>query len=139
MFSIIADMTLSEYIRRRRLTLAAFELQTTGIKIIDLSLKYGYESSEAFTRAFNAIHGVSPSLARQKGTPLKAYPRISFYLTLKGDVPMDYRIEQKDAFTLYGIERIISTANGQNWHLVPEFTCFLPSKRKKAIPVVIRK
>jgi len=121
MFSIIADITLSEYIRRRKLTLAAFELQNTGIKIIDLSLKYGYESPEAFTRAFNVIHGVPPSLARQKGISLKAYPRISFHLTLKGDVPVNYRIEQKDGFTFYGIERIISTANGENWSLVPAF------------------
>lgn len=121
MFSIICDMSLSEYIRHRRLTLAAFELQNSNIKIIDLAAKYKYESPEAFTRAFNSLHGVSPSVARQIGTSLKAYPCISFQLTLKGDVPMSYRIEQKDSFSVYGIERIISTKNGSNWKDVPDF------------------
>lgn len=121
MFSIICDMSLSEYIRHRRLTLAAFELQNSNIKIVDLAAKYYYESPEAFTRAFNSLHGVSPSVARQIGTSLKAYPRISFHLTLKGDAPMNYRIEQKDGFAIYGIERIISTENGSNWKEVPDF------------------
>lgn len=121
MFSIICDMSLSEYIRHRRLTLAAFELQNSNIKIVDLAAKYNYESPEAFTRAFNALHGVSPSAARQIGTSLKAYPRISFHLSLKGDAPMNYRIEQKDSFAIYGIERIISTENGSNWKEVPDF------------------
>lgn len=121
MFSIICDMSLSEYIRHRRLTLAAFELQNSNIKIIDIAAKYQYESPEAFTRAFNSLHGVSPSVARQIGTSLKAYPRISFQLTLKGDVPMNYRIEQKEGFTVYGIERIISTKNDSNWKDVPNF------------------
>lgn len=121
MFSIICDMSLSEYIRHRRLTLAAFELQNSNIKIVDLAAKYKYESPEAFTRAFNSLHGVSPSVARQMGTQLKAYPRLSFQLTLKGDVPMNYRIEQKDSFAVYGIERIISTKNGSNWSDIPSF------------------
>jgi AraC-type DNA-binding domain-containing proteins len=121
MFSIICDMSLSEYIRHRRLTLAAFELQNSNIKIVDLAAKYKYESPEAFTRAFNSLHGVSPSVARQIGTLLKAYPRISFHLTLKGDAPMNYRIEQKDGFEVYGIERIISTKNGDNWKYIPDF------------------
>jgi AraC family transcriptional regulator len=121
MFSIICDMSLSEYIRHRRLTLAAFELQNSNIKIVDLSAKYKYESPEAFTRAFNSLHGVSPTVARQIGTSLKAYPRISFQLTLKGDAPMNYRIEQKDDFAVYGIERIISTRDGSNWKDVPDF------------------
>ena len=121
MFSIICDMPLSEYIRCRRLTLAAYELQNSNIKIVDLASKYNYESPEAFTRAFNSLHGVSPSVARQMGVSLKAYPRISFYLTLSGGIPMDYRIEQKEAFVVYGIERMISTANGNNWMEVPNF------------------
>lgn len=121
MFSIICDMSLSEYIRHRRLTLAAFELQNSNIKIVDLAAKYYYESPEAFTRAFKSLHGVSPSVARKNGTSLTAYPRISFHLTLKGDAPMNYRIEQKDGFAVYGIERIISTENGNNWNEVPGF------------------
>lgn len=102
MFSFITDITLSEYIRRRRFTLAAFELQNTEIRIIDLALKYGYDTHESFSRAFQKIHGVLPSLARNKGTELKAYPRISFQITIKGDVEMNYRIEEGLPCKLFG-------------------------------------
>jgi len=105
-FSVIANVSLSEYIRRRRLTLAALELQTSDVKIIDIALKYGYDSPEAFTRAFNNLHGISPSSARKNGVLLKAFPRISILLTIKGDAGMDYRIEEKNAFRVYGIEEI---------------------------------
>ncbi len=120
-FSIVCDISISEYIRRRRLTLAAFELQYTDIKVVDIAVKAGYESPEAFTRAFNTIHGVSPTAARDAGVMLRAYPRFSFHVTLKGDAPINYRIELKEAFTVYGIERIISTENGENWVAVPRF------------------
>lgn len=83
MFSFITDVALSEYIRRRRLTLAAFELQTSDIKVIDVALKYGYESPEAFSRAFKTLHGVMPSSARSEGMALKAYPRMSFLISIK--------------------------------------------------------
>lgn len=121
MFSIICDLPLSEYIRRRRLTQAAFDLQNNDIKIIDIALKYGYSSPETFTRAFSALHGVSPTASKNAGVSLQAYPRISFQLALKGDAPINYRIEFKEAFTVYGIERIISMANGENWNAAPAF------------------
>ena len=120
-FSIIADIPLSEYIRRRRLTLAAFELQNSNIKVLDLALKYGYDSPESFTRTFNAVHGTTPSSARGKGVILRAYPRISFQLTLKGAVPMDYRVEKKETFSVYGIEGIFNTKNGENLKTIPQF------------------
>ena len=78
MFPFLTGITLSEYIRRRRLTLAAFELQTTGAKVIDVALKYGYQSPEAFARAFKQLHGVMPVAARDPGVTLKAYPRMTF-------------------------------------------------------------
>lgn len=121
MFSFITDVPLSEYIRRRRLTLAAFELQKNKIKIIDLAVKYCYDSPISFTRAFQNQHGVAPSLARDKGVQLKAYPRISFHISIKGDVAMDYRIIKKDAFTVYGIEGIFTTENGENLKEIPKF------------------
>ncbi|MFZ5989620.1 MAG: AraC family transcriptional regulator [Bacillota bacterium] len=102
MFSFIVGVPLSEYIRRRRLTLAAFELQNSDIKVIDLALKYDYDSPISFSRAFQNLHGVAPSLARDKGTQLKAYPRLSFQITIKGDVGMDYRIEQTRASKIFG-------------------------------------
>lgn len=102
MFSYMADVSLSEYIRRRRLTLAAFELQNSPIKVIDLALRLGYESPEAFARAFQHLHGVTPTAARQSGTKLKAYPRLSFQLSIKGVAAMDYRMEKIGAFSIVG-------------------------------------
>lgn len=120
-FSVIADLPLSEYIRRRRLTQAAFELQNSSIRVLDLALKYGYDSPESFARAFNVIHGCTPSAARREGAVLTAYPRISFLLTLKGAVPMNYKIEKKDAFRVYGIEGHFSPVNGENFATIPQF------------------
>lgn len=76
-FSFIADIPLAEYIRRRRLTMAAQELRNTQCRVIDISVKYGYDSPDAFTRAFQKFHGMTPSTAREPGVLLKAYPRIS--------------------------------------------------------------
>lgn len=121
MFSFITDIPLSEYIRRRRLTLAAFELQNSDVKVIDLALKYRYDSPVSFARAFQNQHGAAPSLARDKGVRLKAYPRISFHITIKGDVAMDYRIIEKEAFTVYGIEEVFTTENGENLKAIPDF------------------
>lgn len=104
MFSYIADVPLSEYIRRRRMTRAAFELQDGSEKIIDIALKYGYDSPTAFNRAFRSIHGVAPSTAKAKGIPLKAYPPISFKLTIKGEAEMNYRIEKKKSFKIVGVK-----------------------------------
>lgn len=107
MFSFITDVHLSEYIRRRRLTLAAFELQNSDVRVIDIALKYGYDSPEAFTRAFQNLHGVTPTLARNAGSKLKAYPRMSFHISIKGDVEMNYRIEITEAFKVFGKDIII--------------------------------
>lgn len=109
MFSFLIGIPLNEYIRRRRLSLAAFDLQNSNEKIIDIALKYGYNSPDSFTRAFLALHGVTPSKARENGTSLKAYPRITFSLSLKGVVEMNYRIEQKNAFKVVGVKQRFST------------------------------
>lgn len=103
MFSYISGIPLSEYIRRRRLTLAAFELQNTNEKIIDIAYKFNYDSPEAFSRAFKKLHGVNPMAARKQGMTLKAYPGISFQINIKGDIEMKYRIESKDAFRMFGV------------------------------------
>lgn len=109
MFSFITDISLTEYIRRRRLTLAAIELQSSNIKVIDLALKYGYDSPVSFSRAFQTLHGVTPTEARANGVVLKAYPRISFQISIKGEKEMDYRIENKEAFQVFGYEGIFRT------------------------------
>ncbi len=95
MFSFLAGVTLSEYIRRRRLTLAAFDLVHQDVRVIDLAVKYGYTSPDAFARAFHTFHGVNPAEAKSSGQALKAYPRMTFQLTIQGGNEMNYRLEQK--------------------------------------------
>jgi len=103
MFSFLAGITLSEYIRRRRLTLAAFELADGSAKVIDIALKYGYNSPDSFARAFQNLHGITPSEARQNGHSLKAYPRMTFQLSIQGGSEMNYRMVDKEAFRIVGI------------------------------------
>jgi len=91
-----------EYVRRRRMSLVAVDLQRENAKVIDIAIKYGYESHSAFTRAFSQVHGVSPMSARGKGVHLKSYPRIRFQISIKGDTAMDYKIERKRAFSIFG-------------------------------------
>ena len=103
MFSYMANIPLSEYIRRRRMSLAAVELQNGNKKIIDVALKFGYTSPTAFNRAFQKIHGVAPSLVKDSVIALKAYPPISFKITIKGASGLNYRIEKKEAFRIIGV------------------------------------
>ena len=110
-FTFMTDVTLSEYIRRRKMTMAAFELQSSGIKIVDLAFSYGYESPEAFARAFQGIHGITPTAARSLGADIKAFPRISFQISIKGASAMNYKIVEKEAFQVYGIEEVFETIN----------------------------
>ncbi|MEG6586761.1 AraC family transcriptional regulator [Dendrosporobacter sp. 1207_IL3150] len=105
MFAFLAGVTLSEYIRRRRLTLAAFDLITRNERIIDIAIKYGYSSPDSFTRAFQNLHGVTPSEARNSGKALKAYPRMTFQLAIKGGKEMNYRIEEIEQFSIIGIKK----------------------------------
>ncbi|HYE83535.1 MAG TPA: AraC family transcriptional regulator [Clostridia bacterium] len=115
MFSFLAGVTLSEYIRRRRLTLAAFELNNSSMRIIDLAVKYGYSSPDSFTRAFEGLHGVTPSEARNNGRQLKAYPRMTFQLSIKGGNEMNYRVVEKEAFRIIGImKRVPIVFSGVN-------------------------
>ncbi|MCM3731691.1 AraC family transcriptional regulator [Fictibacillus nanhaiensis] len=105
MFSFLAGVPLSEYIRRRRLTLAAFDLRDSKLRIIDIAVKYGYNSPDSFTRAFQSLHGVTPSEARKNDQSLKAYPRMAFQLSIKGGSEMNYRIVEKEAFHIVGIKK----------------------------------
>lgn len=115
MFSYLAGITLSEYIRRRRLTLAAFELKEQNVRVIDIAIKYGYNSPDSFTRAFQSLHGVTPTEARISGYSLKAFPRMTFQLSIKGGSEMNYRIEEKEVFRIIGIQkRVPIIFNGVN-------------------------
>ncbi len=123
MFALITNVTLSEYIRRRKLTLAAFELISSDIKIVDLALKYGYDSPTAFTRAFINQHNITPSEAKVNGVDLIAFPRMSFHISIRGDVSMNFKIEKKPAFTVVGFKENVSTVNGENNKRIPQIWC----------------
>ncbi len=107
-FSFLCGMPLNEYIRRRRLAQAAAELADSERKIIDIAVKYGYDSPDSFSRAFQALHGVTPKEARKRGTRLKMVPPMTFQLTIRGGYEMDYRIVEKEAFWIEGLKKRIS-------------------------------
>ena len=119
MFAYMADVPLSEYIRRRRMSLAAVDLQDGRNKVIDISMKYGYDSPTAFHRAFKNIHGISPSQARADGISLIAYPPISFQIIIKGLSAMNYRIEKRESFRIIGISEPLEQEIEKNFTTVP--------------------
>jgi len=119
MFSFLAGISLSEYIRRRRLTLAALDLSNASLRILDIAVMYGYSSADAFTRAFQHLHGMTPSEARQTGQTFKAFPRMTFQLTIQGGKEMNYRLEQKEAFHIVGLmKRVPIIFQGENPDIV---------------------
>jgi AraC family transcriptional regulator len=121
MFLMLTGMTVAEYIRKRRLTLAAQGLATSSSKVLDVALKYGYDSPESFSKSFRKIYGIAPSEARNPGVSLKAFPRITFHLSLKGDKEMDYRIVEKEAFTVIGKSIQVTCEDGEHTRQIPKF------------------
>ena len=101
-FSILCGYTLGEYIRLRRLSLAGAELAGGKEKVIDIALKYGYDSPDSFAKAFQKFHGIAPSKARADGRMLKSFSRLSIKILLEGGNTMNYRIEEKDEMILTG-------------------------------------
>ena len=104
-FSILCGYTLGEYIRLRRLSLAGAELANGKDKVIDIALKYGYDSPDSFAKAFQKFHGITPSQARADGSKLKSFSRLSIKISLEGGSIMNYRIETKPQFTLLGYKK----------------------------------
>lgn len=102
-FSYMVGMTLKEYIRRRRLTLAACELRGSDSKVIDIAVKYGWDSPDAFTKAFIRQHGITPTEAREPSRVIKIYPPASFYIMIKGAKEMDFRIIELADTAVYGV------------------------------------
>ena len=111
LFSMLCGYTLGDYIRMRRMSLAADELQRTGGKIIDIALKYGYDTPESFSRAFTRFHGITPTQAR-RGSNIKSFSRLSVKLILDGGNLMDYRIEKRDAFKLICRKKQVNKPQG---------------------------
>ena len=118
-FSALCGFTVGEYIRSRRLTAAAQELSHSDVKIIDIAMKYGYESHDSFTRAFTKFHGFSPSAAKENGANLKSFAPLKIKLTLEGGTVMNYKIVEKTEFTLIGISRRFLCEN--SYQEIPKF------------------
>ncbi|MBE6024437.1 MAG: AraC family transcriptional regulator [Cellulosilyticum sp.] len=120
MFTYMAGIPLSEYIRKRKMSLAAVDLQHGDAKIIDVAIKYGYNSPTAFNRAFQSIHQVAPSCIKNKGISIKAFPPLTFTMIVKGVEQMNYRIETKDAFRIIGVSQPLHKEIEKNFECVPK-------------------
>ena len=118
-FTMLCGLTLGEYIRRRRLTLAGSELVSTDKKIIDIALEYGYDSPDSFTKAFLRFHGVTPTAVRKDGAMIKSFVPLKIKLSLEGGYVMDYKIIEKDSFTVMGISKVFSYDNATTE--IPQF------------------
>ena len=119
MFTYMAGITLAEYIRRRKMSLAAADLQDGNERIIDIAEKYGYRSPTAFNRAFQSFHGVAPSSVKTGGVSVKSFSPIVFKITVKGASELNYRIEAKEAFRIIGISAPLEKEIENNFMVVP--------------------
>ncbi|MFF5536720.1 GyrI-like domain-containing protein [Streptomyces cinerochromogenes] len=119
MFSALAGMPLSEYIRRRRLTVAGAEVLAGRASLLEIAVRYGYGSGEAFARAFRAVHGVGPGEARRTGAALVSQARLSFRLTIEGSSSMRYRVVDRPDFTVVGLKaRVPLVHTGPNQAII---------------------
>lgn len=119
MFTYMAGLPLSEYLRRRRMSLAAVDLQDGSSRVLDVALKYGYDSPTAFNRAFKNIHGIAPSQLKEEGVSIKAFPPLSFKISIIGESEMNYRIIKKEAFRIVGISKPLDKEVEKNFVEVP--------------------
>lgn len=104
-FGALCGMTVGEYIRARRMTLAAQELSREDVKVIDVAVRYGYDSPDSFAKAFQKFHGITPSRARVPGAPLRSFAPLHIKITMEGGTMLDYRIVEKAPFTIVGFRR----------------------------------
>lgn len=118
-FSMLCGYTVREYVRMRRLSIAGEELLSSDVKVIDLAMKYGYDSPDSFTRAFTRFHGSTPTDVRRGGAMLKSFAPLHIKLTLDGGSTMEYRIEKKKAFKVMGISKDFSYENANTD--IPQF------------------
>ena len=131
MFSSLAGMPVSEYVRRRRMTVAAADV-LDGADLLGVAVRFGYGSTEAFGRAFRAVHGVSPADARRDGGPLRTQPNLRFRLTVEGNSPMDTRITERPAFRLIGhAARVPLLHEGVNPHIQSHIAALPPTEHER--------
>ena len=120
MFTYMAGIPLSEYIRKRKMSLAAVDLQSGNEKVIDIAGKYGYNSPTAFNKAFQSIHRISPSAVKSGNVYVKSFPPLSFKLVVKGVEELNYRIEAKEAFRIIGVSAPLSKELEENFFVIPQ-------------------
>ena len=118
-FGALCGMTVGEYIRARRMTLAAQELSREDVKVIDVAVKYSYESPDSFTKAFQKFHGIIPSQAREAGAPLRSFAPLHIKITMEGGTMLDYRIVEKAPFTIVGTKRRFNSDT--SYQEIPKF------------------
>lgn len=120
-FAALCGVNVGEYIRNRRLSLAGEEVLSSDQKVIDIAVKYGYDSPDSFSRAFQRFHGVSPISARKNGVSLRAYAPLKIKLTLEGGNMLEYKIVEKPQFTLVGMSRMFHAET--SYQEIPKFWC----------------
>lgn len=118
-FSVLCGFSVAEYIRNRRMALAARELAGSEAKVIDIALKYGYDSPDSFSRAFSKFHGITPSAAKESGAQIHDFAPLRIVLSLEGGTMLEYRIEEKATFTVVGRKRSFSNEN--SYQEIPKF------------------
>ncbi|MCH5316658.1 MAG: AraC family transcriptional regulator [Eubacterium sp.] len=120
-FGALCGYSLGEYIRNRRLTLAGIELSAKNSKVIDIALKYGYDSPESFARAFSKFHGITPSQAKKDGSQLRSFSKLYVNISLKGGSTMNYKIIEKEAFTVLEKVSVQDIDDSKNKNTIPDF------------------
>ena len=118
-FGAVCGITVGEYIRARRMTLAAQELHRKDVRVIDIAVKYGYDSPDSFAKAFQKFHGITPSEARESGAPLRSFAPLHIKITMEGGNMLDYRIVEKAPFTIVGVKRPFNSDT--SYQEIPKF------------------
>jgi len=118
-FGALCGMTVGEYIRARRMTLAAQELNSGDAKVIDVAVKYGYDSPDSFAKAFQKFHGITPSQAKEPGAHLTSLAPLHIKITMEGGNMLEYRIVEKAPFTIVGVKRPFNM--NTSYQEVPKF------------------
>lgn len=118
-FAMLCGFTVGDYIRQRKLTLAGSEIVASDEKIIDIALKYGYDSPDSFTKAFTRFHGVTPTAVRKDGALIKSFAPLKIKFSLEGGYIMDYKIVEMDSFTVIGVSRVFKYDSAKAE--IPEF------------------
>lgn len=132
-FYALTGISIVEYIRRRRLSLAVYDLQKGEQSVLEVALKYGYNSPDSFTRAFRQMHGITPSAVKKGGCLLKSYGKITFVLTIKGVNAMSYKIVKKEEMRIIGFKKWFSTENDNQLTEIPKMWDSVTDELKQQI------